>query len=408
MDRYPVRHGFALVKNRRSADPSGSREGRHTMRANRVRPGWRLIAAGFGTGVWIALGWAGILTSQVVAPERALGGAVRVYLHMRPLDLNPHTRGYAAEHLVTDYLFDHLLERDPEDLTRYRPSLAVRWKQSEDGKEIVFHLRDGVRWHDGKPLTAEDVKFTYDFCSQPEHDALVRPVLEDVASCEVIDRLTVRFRLKKPCWRLFHVLAEHAFAILPRHVLADADADQQAAFGRAPIGTGPFAFGRWDRDGNRITIVRNPAYWDSPPAVEEVVFKTFTDYPAALADFRGGGIDFFPRLRPDDFFRWVEPGGWSPRRVRACLDRGHGRFCLPEDVHARFQFGGFATTRVSFIAWNTATRSSRRPDRAAGHGPSAGPGSAGTGPGPRPGACGDRRSGLVRPGLRPGHRSLAV
>ncbi len=286
-----------------------------------------------------------------LSPDVTQGGCVRIYLHMRPLDLNPHTRGYAAESLVTDYLFDHLLDRDPDDPTVYRPALALSHQVSKDRRQYTFLLRRGVRWHDGTPLTAHDVKFTFDFCRRADGNALMKDVLEGV-SCKVLDPHKVRFDLEKPSWRLFDLIAESSFSILPRHRLQGADAKRLAAFGRAPTGTGPYKLLRWEVSSNSIHLMRNEAYWGARPAISEAVFKSYTDPVPAFADFKNQNLDVYPRLRPDTFFKMLAPRGWTPGRVRSRLQAGKGVVILPEDAHPGFRFGGFSTTRVSFLVWN--------------------------------------------------------
>lgn len=289
---------------------------------------------------------------EAPSPDVPEGGCVRIYLHMRPPDLNPHTRGYAAESLVTDYLFDHLLDRDPDDPTVYRPALALSHEESPDRRHYTFLLRKGVVWHDGTPFTAHDVKFTFDFCRRANGNASMKDVLEEGVTCKVLGPHQVRIDLKNPSWRLFDLIAESSFTILPRHLLQGADAERLAAFGRAPTGTGPYKLQRWKVNSNSIHLVRNQDYWGFRPAVSGIIFKTYTDPVAAFADFKNVNLDVFPRLRPDTFFKMLAPGGWTPERVRSGLQAGHGVVLLPEDAHPGFRFGGYSTTRVSFLVWN--------------------------------------------------------
>jgi len=317
------------------------------------RSGIRVAALGV---VALALGgWTAhhtLFASDTGAGGEDADGRVRIYLHMRPIDLNPHTRGYAAESQVTDLLFDSLLERDAVDPGRYHPALARRWEAAPDHRQFTFHLRRDVHWHDGKPFTVEDVKFTFDFCRREKSPAPIRPALDDVEACEVVDEDTVRFTLKRSSWRLFHLLSGRKFPILPRHCFGDLGPETLAAFGKAPVGTGSYRFVGWQSEANSIRLARNESYWGEPPAIREVIFKTYTDRPAAMADFTSGQLDFMPRLRSDDLRRLIRDPAWTPERVRQGLERGNGTFLLPAGANPRVRLGGFATTRVSFIAWN--------------------------------------------------------
>jgi peptide/nickel transport system substrate-binding protein len=315
----------------------------------------KIAAPAVVVGVLAICGWtahSGLFNSDAAPSKGSADGRVRIYLHMRPIDLNPHTRGYAAESQVTDLLFDSLLERDASDLGQYHPALARQWETSPDHRQLTFHLRHGVRWHDGVPFTVEDVKFTFEFCRRETSPAPIRPALADVRACKVVDEDTVRFSLKRPSWRMFHLLAGRKFPILPRHRLRDLSPEKLSRFGRAPVGTGRYRFVGWQADSNSIRLGRNESHWDKSPFLREIVFKTYTDRAAAMADFKGGELDFMPRLRSDDLLGLIEGSGWTPERVRQALDRGNGAFYLPPEVNPRVRLGGFATTRVSFIAWN--------------------------------------------------------
>ncbi|MBN2491053.1 MAG: hypothetical protein JXQ29_09405 [Planctomycetes bacterium] len=315
------------------------------MRARRSRRPW------VGLCGLIGLVWCGLAASTLPAGDVG-DAAVRVSLHMPVRDLNPLTAAHAASAQVTDYLFDHLLERASDALDRYEGALAERWDVSDDGLVLTFQLRRGVRWHDGQPFTARDVAFTLRLCRRPELASPLAQALGDVETCEVIDDHAVRFRLARPSWRVFAVLVESAFPILPRHRLEAAGPEALAEFGRRPIGTGPYRFVRHDAASNALTLERNEHYWGDRPAIGRIVFKVLTDRAAALAEFKRGGVDFLSRLSADDFFGLLEDRRWTAARIREALRDGSGVFLLPPGAGGRFGLGAFATTRVSFVAWN--------------------------------------------------------
>lgn len=188
-----------------------------------------------------------------------------------------------------------------------RPRLPVL----EHHPVVTFHLRDGVRFHDGHAFSAEDVKFTYDAIMDPKNLSPRTSDFEPVKSVEVLDPLTVRVTYK----RLFSPAVNvWTIGILPAHLLdaqaiareADASALSAAAraafglrdsrFNRAPVGTGPFRFREWQSD-ELIHLTRNPDYWDGPPEYREYFFRIIPDPLTKELEFRAGAIDTY-QLQP--------------------------------------------------------------------------------------------------------------
>jgi peptide/nickel transport system substrate-binding protein len=160
-----------------------------------------------------------------------------------------------SDYQVYDLLFDGLL-----DLTAAGkvPGLATGWTVSPDGKQIDFTLRQGVRFQDGSPFTAEDVKFTYDLILSPQNRHSYRPGFqESIDRIDVVDPLHVRFVLKHP-WLGFFTTGRYALQpIVPKAYFGKLGA---AAFAQKPIGTGPYRLvdfkpGEWTR------FEANPDYW---------------------------------------------------------------------------------------------------------------------------------------------------
>lgn len=183
------------------------------------------------------------------------------------------------------------------DLT-IRPRLARSWETSSDGRIVTFHLRDGVRWHDGAPVTARDVAFTVRLIRDPR--AFARSwaaAFEDLESVEAIDERTVRATYRQPyadfldAWR---------FPVVPEH-LASRDADfAGGAFAGHPVGCGPFRFVRWT-PGREIVFEANADYWDGKPALDGLILRVIgndrTSYEALLR----GDVDLLGV--PPDLYR---------------------------------------------------------------------------------------------------------
>jgi peptide/nickel transport system substrate-binding protein len=162
-----------------------------------------------------------------------------------------------------------------------------------------FHLRHGVRWHDGEPLTADDVKFTFDRVMDPKDDtAPLRSYFTTVKSCEVIDPYTVRFVTNERYFKMLEVLGTF-LQILPKHVFAHGDPDfNRNGFGRNPIGTGPYKFVRWDT-GARIVLERNDDYWGGPTHYpKRLVYEVIEEPYVAAQLLKKGEIGAFDHVSP--------------------------------------------------------------------------------------------------------------
>ncbi len=186
---------------------------------------------------------------------------------------------------------------------------------------IDFFLRPDVRFHDGRQLTAEDVKFTYEAIINPENLSPRTPDFEPVKQVEIIDPLTVRIIYK----RLYSpAIGTWAMGILPKHLLdsealsqeADRHGQDPAHFGlrqsdfnRHPVGCGPFVFQEWKSD-QYIRLKQNPAYWEGPPNYHEYVMRIIPDTLTQEMEFYAGTVDDYnvqphqvSRLSKDERFQ---------------------------------------------------------------------------------------------------------
>jgi peptide/nickel transport system substrate-binding protein len=154
---------------------------------------------------------------------------------------------------------------------------------STDGKEYTFTLRRGVKFHNGRLLTADDVKFTLERNLDPQTGHPHRDYYEDIHEIEVIDAHTVRIALPKPNAMFIFNMARANSAIIAR--------EEVARLKSHPIGTGPFQFVEWVR-GDRITLSKFRDYYESGvPALDQVVFRFIQDPSAQVAALRAGDVD---------------------------------------------------------------------------------------------------------------------
>lgn len=189
---------------------------------------------------------------------------------------------------VSVKIFDGLVRFGPDSVPQ--PELATSWEVRDDGKEIRFHLRPGVKWHDGVPFTSADVKFSFDEIWTKIHPH-GRSAYAGVLSVEAPDPLTVVFNLKNPSEVIFSALNSAESQILPKHLYEGTDIVRNP-WNVKPIGTGPFRFKEWVR-GDRIVLERNPDYWDTgKPYLDTVIIRTIPDATARYAAFETGAIQY--------------------------------------------------------------------------------------------------------------------
>ena len=164
--------------------------------------------------------------------------------------------------------------------------LAESWEYDESACTYTFHLRDGVKWHDGEPFTAADVKFTIEAIMDPENGSENAPNFEDVEEITVPDDKTVVFRLSAPNVAFLDYMT---MAILPQHLLQGEDM-QESDFFRHPVGTGPYKLESWDA-GQSIVLVKNEDYYLGAPKIDRIIFKIVTDDNAQALQLKSGEID---------------------------------------------------------------------------------------------------------------------
>lgn len=193
---------------------------------------------------------------------------------------------------INSLLFSGLTAHDAQN--KIVPALAERWEFDEATCTYTFHLRAGVKWHDGKPFTADDVKFTLEAITNPENVSEIASNYEDVIAVETPDPATVKISLKAPNVAMLDYLT---IGILPQHLLAGKNLITDP-FNQNPIGTGPFKLAAWDV-GQSITLEKNADYYDGAPALDRVVFKIVVDEKARAMQLKSGELDM-AQITPRD------------------------------------------------------------------------------------------------------------
>lgn len=234
------------------------------------------VGAVVATGTLMALSLSGAATAQT--PKR--GGTAVMVLGTDPLSLSPNTTNSVPDVAASCLIYDGLVRFKPG--FEIVPGLAKSWTISPDGLVYKFEL-ETAKWHDGKPVTSEDVKFTLEEISSkfgPRFNAASK----FIDSIETPSPQSVTIKLKKPFAPfLFSLACEQNAAVMPAHVLRGADILRSPAILTQPVGNGPFKISEWVR-GSHVTLIRNPDYWrKNEPHLDRVILKIMPDAAARCA-----------------------------------------------------------------------------------------------------------------------------
>jgi peptide/nickel transport system substrate-binding protein len=187
---------------------------------------------------------------------------------------------------VSTKIHEGLLDYDFD--LKPRPVLAESWTVGADGKTYTFKLRRGVTWHDGKPFTSADVKFSLEEIWKKLHPR-GRITFSKVTTVDTPDASTVILRLSEPTPMLLAALSSYESQVLPKHVYEGKDFTTHPAL-NAPIGTGPFVFKEWKK-GDFIRLERYANYWDKgKPYLDAIVVRVIPDGAARAAAIEKGEV----------------------------------------------------------------------------------------------------------------------
>jgi peptide/nickel transport system substrate-binding protein len=226
--------------------------------------------------------------ANVVATAKA--STIRVGWAIEPDTMNPLTT-YSTEAVeVLQLVYDQLIQTGLD--LKAEPGLATQWSYSADGKSITYKLR-AATWHDGKPFTSADAKFTFDLIKSKKISAFYQWVT-DLTATQAPDPKTLVLTFAKP--QAFN--PGLAVPILPRHIWQGMTAGQIQKFANgAPVGTGPFRFVNWTK-GTSIELTRNESWWGRAPAAKKISWILFQNEDVMTQALRTGAVDICPEIPP--------------------------------------------------------------------------------------------------------------
>jgi len=213
-------------------------------------------------------------------------------------NLIPILASDSTSHQIAGLVYNGLVKFDKD--VNIVGDLAESWEISLNGLEITFHLRKGVKWHDGRPFTSRDVLATYRVTVDPKTPTPYAGDFLKVKQIEAPDDFTVRVRYDKP---FAPALMSWGSAVLPAHLLEGKDITK-SPLSRRPVGTGPYRFREWVT-GQKIVLVSNPDYYEGRPYVDGYVMRIIPDTATMFLELRAAGIDQM-NLSPLQYTRQTE------------------------------------------------------------------------------------------------------
>ena len=245
-----------------------------------------------------------LMSPWVAASDR--GNKLIFAFQNEPDTFDPHRANSQMTLKMMSFMYDTLVMTHPET-REIIPGLAKSWEISEDGLVATFHLREGVKFHDGKPLTAEDFKYTYERAKDPATRAttFILPLVENLERIEVLDNLTFKLIFSAPFINLLPALTSPETSPINRNSVEAQGED----FGTNPVGagTGPYKFKSW-QSAQAINFVRNEDYnWgpefyenQGPPHIEEIEIRIIPDVEVQTIALLNGEIDVADYNPPKD------------------------------------------------------------------------------------------------------------
>lgn len=222
-------------------------------------------------------------TLALMAGAALAKDSVTIGLQLEPPHLDPTS---AAAGAIDQVLYSNVFE----GLTRFMgdgsvvPGLAKSWDISSDGLSYTFHLNQGVNFHDGTAMDADDVKFSLDRARAEDSTNAQKALFGDIASVDVVDAATVKVTLSQPNGNLLFNLAWGDAVIVAPESIDDIKTN--------PVGTGAFTFANWVQ-GDRIELTKNADYWGTPAQLNAATFKFISDPTAAFAAVMAEDVDAF-------------------------------------------------------------------------------------------------------------------
>ena len=242
---------------------------------------------GLGTASLMALGAMPLKVAAQATPnpDATPGGTLRVGLSADPAELDPAKTSLTAAWHVIEHVYNTLVGTNAA--LEPVPALAESWDISEDGLTYTFHIRQGVTFHNGRALVANDVKYTYERIQDPETASPVSSELDNVVSIDATDDATLVITLGTADSSFLSRIMGSSFSIVAQEVV-----EENGDLMNVMVGTGPFTFVEYIPNSS-VLLERNDAYWEEGlPYLDSIEFQVVPDNTARTTALTSGTVDF--------------------------------------------------------------------------------------------------------------------
>lgn len=237
-------------------------------------------------------------------PKR--GGTLTMAIRKDVSIMNPLIRTMSTDQSIRELIYESLLVLDAKGAIK--PRLAESWEVSKDGKVYTFHLRRGVKFHNGQEVTAEDAKYAIDYTLNPKNGAYGRSRLSLVEGAKALDKYTLKIYLKARSAAFLSALTDiKAFSFIPKGSI------QSVKPTEFPPGTGPFRFVEWKAK-QRVVFERFENYWGPKPYLDRVILRPIRNATVRFTALRAGDVDIVERT-PYEWVKQVSDGKFQGIKI---------------------------------------------------------------------------------------------
>ncbi len=225
---------------------------------------------------------AGVAEQDLAAKEEK-AGTLTIGVSQEAVGLDPHIVTAFSSMRRLDLLYSRLVRLDEQ--MKVVPDLAESW-EIPDNLTYIFHLRKGVKFHNGRELVADDVKYSLERVLDPKTASPGRSYIASISKIEVLDTYTVKLTLSSPLASLLDALTSNNISIVPREAV-----EENGNLQRVAVGTGPYLLKEWVVD-NSMTLVKNPNYFEAGyPVTDTIIFRVIPEEASLYAGVRSGNLD---------------------------------------------------------------------------------------------------------------------
>ncbi len=209
--------------------------------------------------------------------------------------LDPSTSKDSVTHMMMFQLYDALVKEAPGDFNTLIPGLATKWEFNEDNTEVTFYLREGVKFHNGDIMTADDVYFSLTRSLESSYSSAISQAIDRF---EKVDEMTVKCVLKYPYGPILDVMTNMTYGIVSKRAVEEAEA-AGIDFARNPCGTGAYKMVEW-RSGDALVLERFDHYYDRPAYIKNLTYKLVPDAASGAIALEDGTLDVYYIISDSD------------------------------------------------------------------------------------------------------------